>query len=61
MTCVYITQQLKDNDQQVIKTVWVQSHLPEHYTPRSRKVLLVVHIQTRENGNETEQRKGQYY
>ena len=48
---------IKRSSQQVC----VQSHLPEHYTSRSRKVILVVHIQTRENGNDTEQRKGQYY
>ena len=48
MTCVYITQQLKDNDQQVIKTVWMQSHSPEHYTPSSGKVILIVYTQIRE-------------
>ena len=35
MTCVYNTQQLQKNDQKVIKTVCVQSHLPQYY----RKVV----------------------
>ena len=51
----------KNNNQTVITTSMCAITLTTILQRSSRKVLLVVHIQTRENGNETEQRKGQYY